>query len=65
MNGTWQNAGKVEWQLTVPLPDGSDGAINQLELPKAAETLGMWLSPSDRDDEQLEKIFNRCEKWTM
>ena len=43
--------------MTVPLPSGIEEEIKQLELTKAAETLGIWSSPLGSDDEQLAKIL--------
>ena len=63
--GVWNYTAEVEWELSVPLPDGSCEYIDQKGPLDTVETLGVWSCPGGKDDDQLQKIYDRCEKWTM
>ena len=63
-DGEWIYTDTVDWELLVPLPDGSEEPIQQYDVHHCEKTLGVWSSPSGEEGSQLEKIAERVEKWT-
>ena len=53
----------VDWELCVPLPDGSEAKIEQRNAYQCEETLGVWSCPAGTEDKQYEKILGRINKW--
>jgi hypothetical protein len=48
----------VDWELLVPLPDGSEELIQQYDAHHCKKILGMWLSPSGEEGSQLGRFWN-------
>ena len=48
--GVWQYTDMVDWELCVPLPDGSEARIEQRNAYECEETLGVWSCPADTED---------------
>ena len=61
--GEWQYTDMVDWELNVPLPDGSEAAIKQRSVYDCKETLGVWSCPAGTEDKQYKKILGRMETW--
>ena len=61
--GEWQYTDMVDWELNVPLPDGTEAPIKQRSVYDCEETLGVWSCPAGTEDKQYEKILGRMEKW--
>ena len=63
-NGSWNYAAKVDWELTVPLPDGTSCVIDQVPCDQSMKMLGVWSSPSGIDDTHLkENVTTKMETW--
>ena len=60
----WAYSGEVEWNLSVPFPDGSEEHIQQKSVHTAVEALGVWVFPAGTDDDQLKKIFKKDKQRT-
>lgn len=54
-DGEWIYTDTVDWELLVPLPDGSEEPIQQYDVHHCEKTLGVWSSPSGEEGSQLEK----------
>eukprot|EP00956_Cyclotella_meneghiniana_P022017 scaffold40896_cov41-Cyclotella_meneghiniana.AAC.6 len=65
-NGNWaydQNHGKDEYQLSVPMPDGSMEEIEHLPVTESRETLGVWSSPAGSTDGAMTRITSKAREW--
>ena len=57
--GKWSyqdNHGGVEYEMRVPMPDGSEVLIDHLPVTQARETLGVWSSPDGNETESLTQM---------
>lgn len=64
VDGEANYAPKVEWDLLIPMPDGSKQPINQLDVHDAQKMLGVWSCPSGKDKKHLdENIVKKYKTW--
>lgn len=56
VNGEWNYAPQVEWELTIPLPDGSRHPIVQQDVRESKKMLGIWSNPAGNDKKHLEEV---------
>ena len=57
MDREWNYAPLVDWELTIPLPNGSTHVIAQQDVHKSKKMLGIWSSPNGKDKRHLEEII--------
>jgi hypothetical protein len=63
-NGQWKYAATVEWDMVIPLPDGTCCNIEQISCDKAMKMLGVWSNPSGNDSAHLaENVEGRMVIW--
>ena len=64
VDGEWEYAPTVDWELHIPLPGGDTAPIPLLPTDHATKMLGVWSSPNGRDDKHInENIIGRYKKW--
>ena len=64
--GRWTYASNhdlPEYEMVVPLPDGTEEKIDHLPVTQARETLGVWSSPDGNADESLLKMKEKAQRW--
>ena len=49
--------------MVVPMPDGTEVAIDHLSVTQARETLGVWSSPDGNASEALVKMKEKAQEW--
>ena len=63
-NGSWQYMAKVDWELVVPLPDGTSCIVDQVSCDTSMKMLGVWSCPSGIDNTHLkENVVGKLETW--
>ena len=65
-DGRWKyssNESKEEFDVAVPMPDGSSVTIDNLSVDTAKETLGVWTCPSGKADESIKVIQKKAQEW--
>ena len=65
-NGKWsyeENHKKPKFEMLVPMPDGTEVAIDHLPVTKSRETLGVWSSPDGQAVEALEQMKKKSQEW--
>ncbi len=53
IDGEWNYAPTIDWELTIPLPDGTRHPITQLEPHDSKKMLGVWSNPAGKDETHL------------
>ena len=64
--GQWkheQNHAKEEYQMVLPMPDGSFAEIDHLPVSEPKETLGVWLSPDGSTTGAIARIKKKAQEW--
>ena len=64
--GKWSyedNHKKPDFEMLVPMPDGTEVAIYHLPVTKSRETLGVWTSPDGQAAEALEQMKKKSQEW--
>ena len=56
MDGTWKYTAKADWDLIIPLPDGSSCTIEQKDSDEAMKMLGVWSCLEGSDGKHLQEI---------
>ncbi len=68
----WDNKGKwtyapnhevAEYDMVVPMPDGTQASIEHLPVTQVRETLGVWSSPDGNSVETLNKMSEKGQVW--
>ena len=54
VDGTWKYSVKVDWALSIPLPDGTSCLIDQKDSNEAMKMLGVWSCPEGLDATHLQ-----------
>ena len=65
-NGKWRYVSNHEvddYEMMVPMPDGSVAKIDHLPVTQARETLGVWSSPDGNAKETLAKMKEKGQEW--
>lgn len=63
-NGQWKYAATAEWEMVIPLPDGTSCSIEQIPCDKARKMLGVWSCPSGNDSTHLaENVVGKMVTW--
>jgi len=57
INGEWNYAPQVDWELTILLPDGSRHTIAQQDVRESKKMLGIWSNPAGDDKKHLDEII--------
>lgn len=64
VDGEWRYSASAEWELVVPLPDGSHCTIDQVAYDKSMKMLGVWSCPAGLDAVHLnENIVGKMVTW--
>jgi hypothetical protein len=53
----------MEFVMVVPMPDGTEVAIDHLPVTQARETLGAWSSPDGNASEARAKMKEKAQEW--
>eukprot|EP00956_Cyclotella_meneghiniana_P008124 scaffold10809_cov23-Cyclotella_meneghiniana.AAC.3 len=64
--GQWSyasNHDKEEYQLVVPMPDGSEAEIVHLPVTESRETLGVWSAPVGTAEGAMTRIKTKAQEW--
>ena len=64
--GRWSYASNhdlPEYEMVVPMPDGTEERIDHLPVTQARETLGVWSSPDGNAEELLLKMKEKAQRW--
>jgi hypothetical protein len=64
--GRWsyaQNHDNSDYEMVVPMPDGSEVKIDHLPVTQARELLGVWSSPDGNAKESLLKMKEKAQEW--
>ena len=65
-NGKWEyedNHGKAEYEMRVPMPDGTSAKIDYLPVIEAKKTLGVWTSPVGSSVGALTDMKEKAQEW--
>jgi hypothetical protein len=65
-SGKWQYAPNhevSEYEMVVPLPDGTNAPIEHLPVTQVRETLGVWSSPDGNPSAMLTKMSEKGQAW--
>lgn len=54
---------KDEFEVGVPIPDGTIVGIEHLSVDTAKKTLGVWTCPSDKEIISLQKMRDKAQEW--
>ena len=52
-----------EYEMVVPMPDGSVATIDHLSVDTAMETLGVWSAPNGSADGALVAMKTKAQGW--
>jgi hypothetical protein len=64
IDGEWKYAPQVDWQVTIPMPDGSKHPITQLDVTESQKMLGVWSNPTGIDSDHLKKhVIGKYRTW--
>ena len=63
--GQWEYNTLVDFDLVIPMPDGSFESIAQENVYKSKKTLGVWDCPAGGNAAHLEVIGKKMETWSM
>ena len=64
INGEWRYSAMVEWDLVIPLPDGTFCTIEQVAHDKSMKMLGVWSCPAGVDTVHLQEIvIGKMKTW--
>ena len=64
IDGRWKYTAKVEWDLCIPLPDGTSCIVDQKGSDEAMKMLGVWSCPAGLDGKHLEEIvIGKMDTW--
>ena len=55
-NGAWDYDDRAQYDLTIPLPDGSRHSIEQLPTGESRKMLGVWSNPRGTDDRHIQEV---------
>ena len=64
--GEWtyeDNHNKPEFEMVVPLPDGTEAAIDHLPVTESKKTLGVWTSPTGCAKGALTAMRTKAQDW--
>jgi hypothetical protein len=64
--GKWkyeENHLKPEFEMLVPLPDGTTAVIDHLPIAEAKETLGVYSCPNGSSDGALKAVKEKAAEW--
>ena len=64
--GKWSYASNhddEDFQMVVPMPDGSDAEIEHLPVTESRETLGVWSSPVGNTDGAMQRLKTKAQEW--
>ena len=65
-NGSWNYKAKVDWELMIPLPDGTSCIVDQASCDTSMKMLGVWSCPSGIDNTHLkENVVGKMETWII
>eukprot|EP00956_Cyclotella_meneghiniana_P044208 scaffold307151_cov238-Cyclotella_meneghiniana.AAC.1 len=65
-DGQWSyadNHDKPEFEMLVPMPDGTMATIEHLAVATAKETLGIWSAPSGSAEGALTAMTTKAQEW--
>ena len=57
------NHDKLEYEMQVPLPNGTLAKIERLPVSTAKQTLGVWTSPNGSSDGALAAMKEKAQEW--
>jgi hypothetical protein len=64
VDGEWNYCPTVEWEVTIPMPDGSRYPIAQQEVTTENKMLGVWSNPAGIDTSHLtEHVTKKYIQW--
>ena len=63
VEGEWQYTEMVDYELMIPLPDGSLAPIEQKDVTTGTETLRVIDSPAGGNQEHLARVHDKMKEW--
>ena len=64
VDGEWIPMEMVQYDVFVPMPDGSEEKLRQYDIHHSEKTLGVFDSPAGGSAEHLKDVSERVESWT-
>ena len=63
VDGSWEYVTEVDYNMSIPMPDGTFEQIQREDVFTSKKTLGVWDCPAGGNAEHLKAIHDKMETW--